>query len=199
MRLSPSIIQLLSAKSGLKLNDTSHCAQLVRSIEESTHEHLGVNTMKRLLGFIPDERSPRLSTLNVLAHYLGFESWQQLVATADDGNSDFDVQVDELRSRDLLVNQRVFVSYLPDRELTLVYLGDEKYKVEKSLNSKLRMGDVVTISHFILHYPLIVSEVMRGNETLGNFTAGKFSGLTDIKKVKGEKGAPKEIGKIGKI
>lgn len=58
MRLSPSVIQLLSAKSGLKLNDTSHCAQLVRSIEESTHEHLGVNTMKRLLGFIPDERSP---------------------------------------------------------------------------------------------------------------------------------------------
>jgi len=35
---------------------------------------------------------------------------------------------------------------------------------------------------------LIVSEVMRGNETLGNFTAGKFSGLTDIKKVKNEKG-----------
>ena len=74
--------------------------------------------------------------------------------------------MDELRSCDLLVNQRVFVSYLPDRELTLVYLADEKYKVEKSLNSKLRMGDVVTISHFILHYPLIVSEVMRGNETL---------------------------------
>ena len=181
MLLPPSIIQLLRTKSGIKLDETSHCTQLVRSIEESTHEHLGVNTMKRLLGFISDERSPRLSTLNVLAHYLGFESWQQLMETADDGNSDFDVKVNELRSRDLLENQRVFVSYLPDRELTLVYLGDEKYKVEESLNSKLHVGDIVTISHFILHYPLIMSQVIRDNHTLGNFTAGRLSGLTDIK------------------
>lgn len=181
MRLSPAIIQLLSNKSGLKLNETSHCAQLVCAIEECTHEHLGVNTMKRLLGFISDERSPRLSTLNVLAHYLGFESWHQLVETADDGNSEFDVQVDELRSRDLLENQRVFVSYLPNRELTLVYLGDERFEVVDSLNSKLHVGDIVTISHFILHYPLIVSQVIRNDHTLGNFTAGKLSGLTDIK------------------
>ena len=181
MLLPPSVIQLLQSKSGLKLNDTSHCTQLVRVIEESTHEHLGVNTIKRLLGFISDERSPRLSTLNVLAHYLGFESWQQLMETADDGNSEFDVQVNELRSCDLHENQRVSVSYLPDRELTLVYLVDEKYKVKTSLNSKLHVGDVVTISHFILHYPLLVSDVIRDNHNLGNFTAGKLSGLTEIK------------------
>jgi len=187
MLLPPSIIQLLRTKSGITLDETSHCTQLVRSIEESTHEHLGVNTMKRLLGFISDERSPRLSTLNVLAHYLGFESWHQLVETADEGNSEFDVQVDELRSRDLYENQHVFISYLPNRELTLVYLGDERFEVVNSLNSKLHVGDIVTISHFILHYPLIVSQVIRDDHTLGNFTAGKLSGLTDIKKVKSEK------------
>lgn len=181
MRLSPAIIQLLRAKSGLKLNDTSHCTQLVRSIEESTHEHLGVNTMKRLLGFISDERSPRLSTLNVLSHYLSFESWQQLMETADDGNSEFDVQVNELRSCSLHEKQHVFISYLPDRELTLVYLGDERFEVVDSLNSKLHVGDIVTISHFILHFPLIVSQVIRDDHTLGNFTAGKLSGLTEIK------------------
>ena len=54
------------------------CELLAPDIESATGEHIGVNTMKRLLGFIADERTPRTSTLDVIARYLGFDNWEAL-------------------------------------------------------------------------------------------------------------------------
>ena len=75
----------------------------------------------------------------------------------------------------------VEITYLPDRVVTLKYLGNNRYRVEQSLNSKLQTGDEVEILNFVLHHPLLVVQVWRNGESLGQFTAGRVSGLSSIR------------------
>ena len=180
MQLSFHIRQLLKDKSGKSLLYSSDCEYLALDIESVTGEHIGVNTLKRLLGMIADEREPRISTLDILARYLGYESWAVLSALDDKSNSSFSPTDGELRVADIIIGTRVKIAYLPDRQLTLLYQGHQTFLVEASTNSKLQVGDEVEIHHFVLGYPLLVSNVIRQGQSLGTFTAGQTSGLTEL-------------------
>ena len=78
MKFSLYVTDLLKQKSGRDFRLSGDCEYLAFDIESVTGEHIGVNTLKRLLGFIDDEREPRISTLDVIARYLGFENWDVL-------------------------------------------------------------------------------------------------------------------------
>ena len=181
MRLPFHIVQLLKEKSGSDLRQPSDCEFLSLDIESKTSVHIGATTLKRLVGFAQDERTPHASTLDAIARYLGFAHWDELSQIEDKGNSDFDTTDEEVRSADLQMHAVVEVTYLPDREVRMQYLGNKRYQVVESLNSKLQKGDEVEILNFVLHHPLLVLNVWRNGEPLGQFTAGRVSGLLSIK------------------
>jgi hypothetical protein len=59
----------------LSIDSTADCKQLIDAIYEETGELLGTNTIRRLFGLLPG-RQPRLSTLHILARYLGYDSYE---------------------------------------------------------------------------------------------------------------------------
>ena len=59
----------------------------------------------------------------------------------------------------------------------MVYLGANRFRVQESINSKLRAGDELTATHIVQGYPLLVSDVLREGQSLGSFTAGKAQGI----------------------
>lgn len=181
MKIPFHIIQLLKRKSGNELRLPSDCEYLSLDIESKTGVRIGATTLKRLIGFAQDERTPHTSTLDAIARYLGYAHWDELSKIEDNGNSDFDSPDDEIRSADLQPGANVEITYLPDRRLTLEYFGDCRYRVTASENSKLQKGDKVEILNFVLHHPLLVVNVWRDGESLGQFTAGRVSGLSSIK------------------
>jgi len=181
MRLSFQIIQLLKTRSGNGLRQPSDCEYLSLDVESKTGVHIGATTLKRLLGFAHDERTPHVTTLDAIARYLGYAHWDELKAIEDKGNSDFDSTDDELRSADLQPEACVEITYLPDRMVRLQYLGNNHYRVVESQNSKLQVEDDVEILNFVLHHPLLVLNVCRQGKTLGQFTAGRVSGLSSAK------------------
>lgn len=181
MKLPFHIIQLLKCKSGNDLRIPSDCEFLSLDIESKTGVRIGATTLKRLLGFAVDERTPHATTLDAIARYLGYAHWGELTKIEDDGNSNFDASDDEVRSSDLQPNTNVEISYLPDRVVTMQYLGHQRYRVIESQNSKLQVDDELEIMSFILHHPLLAINVWRNGESLGQFTAGRVSGLSSIK------------------
>ena len=181
MKLPFHIVQLLKEKSGNDLRLPSDCEYLSLDIESKTGVRIGATTLKRLVGFAQDERTPHTSTLDAIARYLGYAHWDELSKIEDNGNSDFGAPDDEIRSADMQPGTHVEITYLPDRRLTLEYLGDNRYRVTDSENSKLQNGDEVEILNFVLHHPLLVVNVWRNGESLGQFTAGRVSGLSSIK------------------
>ena len=180
MKLPFHIIELLKSMSGTDLRLPSDCELLSLDIQSKTGVRIGATTLKRLLGFAQDERLPHTSTLDAIARYLGYAHWDELSEVEDKGNSGFSSSDEEIRSTDLQIGSKVEITYQPDRRLVFYYLGDNRYKVIQSENSKLLINDEVEIHLFVLHHPLLVMQVWRGQTTLGQFTAGRVSGLSSV-------------------
>lgn len=177
MILSPYIRERLDTQCGHEIRRSSDCEFLALDIESKTGEHIGVNTVKRLLGFIADEREPRLSTLDVIARYLGTDNWEALRLLDEDcSNSAFDDR-DEYLACQFPVGQQLLITYPPNRSVTLEYTGDNHFRVIESEHSKLLAGDLLTLTHIVRDYPLLVSRVERDGQDLGAFTAGKAQGI----------------------
>ena len=177
MILSFSILEQLKRKSGHNLSTPADIEALALDIQSCTGERLGINTLKRLTGIISDERNPRLTTLQIIARYLGYSSWEQAMEMEDSDNSAFDITPEELRSCNLTPGTKVKVEYLPNRRLVLDYKGDNWFEVLKSENSKLHSGDRAAITIMIQDYPLVATDVVRDGNSLGSFTAGKSQGI----------------------
>lgn len=180
----PAIVKAkLEQQSKLNLTNPSDktIVSLADQIYLSTKVRLGMNTLKRLLGTIGDDHvQARQGTLNAVAKYLGSDNWPLLLINLSHGSSSFDPVEGELRSADLQSGQVVRVTYLPDRTLTFAYLGSDQFEVSESINSKLQTGDIVTISSFVEHYPLIARCVIRDNVELGSYSAARAAGLASI-------------------
>ncbi len=181
MKLSFSIREMIKTQSGCELRVSSDCEKVALDIIQKTGQHLGVNTLKRLLGFLSDERTPRASTLDILARYLEYPDWETLNRIDDSSNSSFNAIEGELRVEELLIGTHIELSYFPDRIVFLKYIGQHTFVVTNSKNSKLIEGDIVEIHHIIQHFPLLAVNVTRNGNKLGALTAGKVSGITSIK------------------
>ena len=177
MIFSKTIKQILCKKSGYTLNQPADAERLAIDIETSTGNHVGVNTLKRLLGFISDERNPRKSTLNIIAQYIGFDSWDMLAALDDKSDSSFKTGKDHLTATDIPNGQDIEIRYFPNRRIVITHLNDYSFVVKSSENSKLEAGDKLHLSHIVTGYPLFVAKVIRNGENLGQFSAGKKQGI----------------------
>ena len=98
MRLPEFIIKMLRKKSGNDLYLPSDCEFLSLDIESNLGIHIGATTLKRLLGFANDERTPHASTLEVLAKYLGYAHWRDVIHQEVRCTSGFNSPKDEILS-----------------------------------------------------------------------------------------------------
>lgn len=180
--LSLSIIEQIKKKSGLDFTNSKDFEILSESFPAS--ERLGVNTLKRLMGYAKTPIAHRKATLDVLAHYLGSPSWEELngMQPVESDWMEKAFFADEIR-----LGEIVEVSWLPDRHLTLLCVGENRFRVTESKNGKLQVNDEVTIFNFRLEYPLQVFQVIRNGEAVrdsaGNelgYVAGQQNGLTEL-------------------
>lgn len=146
MKFSPYVTNLLRQKSKKDFRQSADCEYLALDIESVTGEHIGVNTLKRLLGFIDDEREPRISTLDVIARYLGFDNWDVLSIYDNKSNSSFESSSEEIRVSELSEGQCVQISYLPDRRLVMAYQANGHFQVQLSSDGTSIMLHMKTIS-----------------------------------------------------
>ena len=184
MKFTPYIIELLSKKCGKDIRIPADCEVLALDIESKTKVHIGATTLKRLTGFASDEREPHTTTLDAIARYLGYNNWKELDEIAAKSNSALGCHENEIRSTNLKEGYRVEIAYLPDRKIIFTYLGENRYIVSDSINSKLQKGDRMQIFNFVLNHPFFAQDVQRGNTNLGEYTGAIISGITSIKVIK---------------
>ena len=127
------IIEMLKEKSGLTFDKTKDFELLCESIFEETDRTIGVTTMKRLLGYISDERNTNEYTLNTISIYLGYHSWGELSGMLRI-DSDWNYEEGAYYINELKEGTKITVRYL-NREVT--------FKVEKYNNIKaLKVIDI---------------------------------------------------------
>lgn len=73
------ILRRIRAMVGLDMSRSADYDVLSQAIRDRTKENLGVNTLKRLFGFKTGKVVPRLSTMDIIAQYLGYEDYETLI------------------------------------------------------------------------------------------------------------------------
>lgn len=178
--LHSSIIKQIEEKFGTPVKYPKDCDSLSNSIQLHCNKLISVTTLKRLLGFVKQVEQPHKHTLDIIANYIGYKSWEEALRfTTEENNSSF-FQVKGLETKNMKKGNKIEFTYEPKRKVVLLYLGNNRFEVIKSENSKLQKCDSILFNYIALHHPLIVSEVIRNGISLGKFTAGKMNGITNI-------------------
>ena len=173
------LIQKIEEVYGKKIEYCGECESLAAMIEEITGCTLALVTLKRFFGFTKAKVEPRLSTLDILSRFCGYADFE--MARGDLLNSSLISEFKEMErivTKDLKINDIVGITYDPDREIEFLYLGDSKFRVIKSIKSKLIKGDIVTIDSFNLGFELIADDIERDGISLGNYIGAKQTGIS---------------------
>lgn len=157
---------------------------LVDSVEATLREHLSESTMERLWGYSTrGTEAVSVRTLDVLSRYVGADSWsdlcKKLKAASPIESEEFSGE--SIISTRLEPGSRLQLGWLPDRLVTVTYLGQNRFVVEESLNSSLNPGDSFECLQLQVGRPLYLDRFRRSgsaNET--RYVAGEKSGLTSI-------------------
>lgn len=179
--INDNIRQMILEKFNSPLTYPQQCEALAMAIKEATGQTLGTTTLKRMMGFVSGPASPRPSSLDIIAQYLGYPDYSLLAKDLgeDAEISDFRA-VESIDSADLEPGEQIQITYNPNRVLVLTYIGENKYVVNESHGSKILKGDKLMVAGFYVGFELLVSDVERGGRHLGSYQAAKQGGLTGV-------------------
>ena len=157
------ILRRLKDKVGLDMAKSSDFDILSQSIIDSTSENLSVNTLKRLFGFKTDKVVPRVSTMDIIAQYLGYADYGSLIKDlGEDADISLFTPIDCLEVQELERGTQIRVAYDPNRVFFLTYLGDCQFIVNDVEGSKsIRKGDLLTITQLAVGHRFVVAHVVR--------------------------------------
>ena len=176
------ILRRMREKAGLQMNRSADFDVLSQAIADETGERLGVNTLKRLFGFRMAAVVPRLSTMDIVARYLGSRDYDSLKKQLGyDADISMFGSVDCIDVHDLENGAQVRVSYDPGRVFLLTYLGDFRFIVNEAEGSvNIRRGDILTITQLAAGHRLIVGAVCRDGVDLGAYEAARYRGIRAV-------------------
>ena len=169
MVFNSQIIEKLKEKSGLKFDRSKDFELLCDAIYKETGRTIGLTTIKRLMGYISDERNTNDYTLNTIGMYLGFPSWESLCSSLRIDSS-WNYEDETFYVEELMEGANIRVKYL-NRDVLfeiVLYQDSKVLKVKESENSSLRKGDLLFVDHIRKGEILEARKVIRGDVT-GNY------------------------------
>ena len=183
MIFSNKTIEHIKKKSGLSFDKALDFSTLAILIANETKSTIGVTTLKRLFGYINDPRETNKGTLNILAQYLGYHSWEEYASTVRI-DSDWNVESDTIWIVNLSVGTVVEVVYL-NRTVTFEVVNAEEGKalrVADAKNSSLHKGDIAYIDRLRKGERLEARKVCRGGASGAYRTNGELKSINIINK-----------------
>lgn len=169
MILNNAIIEDLKEKSGLMFEKAGDFSILSSLIFDETGRTIGVTTLKRLFYYIKDDRKASGYTLNTIAIYVGYKSWEEY-SSSKNLLSDWGFDDDTLYIHALELNTNIKVQYL-NRKLTFLVVeheGKNYLKVVSCENSSLQADDLLLVYRIRKGEILEAEKVIRG-ESIGNY------------------------------
>lgn len=178
MIFSNKTIEQLKRKSGLSFDRASDFSTLATLISNETKCAIGITTLKRLFGYIDDSRETYRGTLNIMAQYLGYHSWEEYVSTMRI-DSDWNLDSDTIWITCLPLGTVIKVGYL-DRNVTFEVVDAEEGKALRVIdakNSSLHTNDIAYIDRLRKGEKLEARKVCRGTSSGSYRTNGEVKSI----------------------
>ena len=163
-------------------------AQLARSdfdrlqgdIFNRLHIHISATTLKRLWGYVATDSVPRQRTLDTLAQFIGYNNFRHFCQTQHDGDGEPSAPVLSRHidvENDLVPDDTLTIFWNPGRVCSLKYLGDRRFLVTESQNTRLTAGATFQCSLIIEGEPLYISNLVLNNHEPVGYICGKKGGI----------------------
>lgn len=169
MILNNAIIEDVKEKSGLMFDKAGDFSILSSLIFKETGRSIGITTLKRLFYYINDDRKASEYTMNTIALYVGYKSWEEYSASknldSEWGFADETIYVHALEE-----GTNISIQYL-DRKVNFSVVnheGENHLKVVSCKNSSLKAGDLLFVYRIRKGEILEAEKVIRGN-MIGNY------------------------------
>ena len=144
------------------------------------HILISRTTLMRIWGYVAEDVTPRMSTLDILTQFLGYRGWKEYQQNA---LLPKEQQSSPVLSRRLSVLPTMFpgeqlrLTWLPDRVCDIEYQGNLKFLVTASENTRLKPGDTFEVSLIVEGEPLYLDNLRQGNRPPIAYVCGKKSGV----------------------
>lgn len=168
---------------GRQLHSPRDFMEFCYALEDELEQSLSLSTVKRLWGYVNCEYQPRLSTLSLLARYVGYRDWldfadnmrpvSQIESSFMSGKS--------IMSDDLSAGDEVIFSWAPNRRCHAMYIGGDCFRVIDSHNSKIEKNDTFHTTLLAVGHPMHATNIVKTDGQIHNFyVAGKQKGLASV-------------------
>ena len=178
--------QMLKTKFGRDMKTPADFSDLSDDIRDKLKcNTMSATTLKRLFGYIKYDKDISLSSLSLLARYLGYSGWNAFCMN-DKSESGF-ISEEIIYSKNLIKGDSVLFEWNPNRSCVAEFLGNDRFLVKDAQYCKLEIGDTFTTTQFILNNPLIITDLIQvrmPGEHPKKYVAGNKSGLTKLRKAK---------------
>lgn len=150
------------------------------------HETISISTLKRLWGYVDGASKTRNSTLNLLSRFIGYQDWDDFLLSLENENDipSEKILTQHIETQHLKEGDMIEVAWQPNRHCHFRYLGNRTFFVEKSSNSKLKVGNTFMCSLFVYEEPLYMENLTQEGHPPIAFVVGNKSGLTLLKLTK---------------
>lgn len=152
-------------------------------IEHKTGTSIGVTTVKRVWGYVKYDGFPAKATLSNLARFNGYPDWDTFLRECDTmlENEESRFMNQSFVSADSLsMGDRLHLSWFKDKEVTLEYIGNHEFRVERAANIKLHEGDTLTIHSLSVGLPFYASDIRRGADLIPGYLGAQKTGIISI-------------------
>ena len=181
--------QMLKTQFGRDMETPADFSDLSDDIRDKLKcNTMSATTLKRLFGYIKYDKEISLSSLSLLARYLGYSGWNAFCMN-DKSESGF-ISEEIIYSKNLIKGDSVLFEWNPNRSCVAEFLGNDRFLVKNAQYCKLEIGDTFTTTQFILNNPLIITDLIQvrmPGEPPKKYVAGSKSGLTRLRKAKKNK------------
>jgi len=181
--LSPVIKQKIETKFGMQIRYPKDCDALAITISDFCKCKISGSTIKRLFGMIKGTDTPRLWTLDLMALYIGFNSWNELANQLAENKTKKKDELEILFSKNLKRGMVYKIRFGKTSSITLEYQGSCLYAIIDQAKTVLMKLDILEIEKIQLHFPLLIKKIKRTNSVMESILIGSVTGVTEITEV----------------
>lgn len=166
------------ASIGRKVQTPKDFSYLSECIYNRLHQCISPTTLKRIWGYQQDEGPSRISTMNILAQFCGYKDWDSFSEDCDKGlNQSSAIITRNLFAQDLKIGDIVQLYWAPDRFCKIKYLGEHRFLILESKNTKLQPENTFKCDVFIENEPLYIYDLVQDKLSGVCYCAGKKDGI----------------------
>lgn len=181
--LSATVKKKIEEKAGITIRYPKDCEVLAMRISRQCGCNVSSSTLKRLFGFVKGTQEPRMYTLDIIANFLDYHCWDELVEYLVDFKKASN-RIEQVDCRALKPGSvfRIHLGAVSTTEIT--YCEKFQFEVIQQTKTELLPGDIIHLKKIQLDLPVLIIALERQGVKTTNIILGKVTGVTKIIKIK---------------